>query len=176
MSASALLRAAVLLVIGLFFLYAGIFNPHMMNEGATSQPAVSEGTSRLIDLAVGVGGVLFSLWVIRRQLRAAPQPLAFGTQGKALLMLAGVAGLAAVGYAVWYNAHQTYVPPTRHEQPASPATAADAAAGPAPAPAPLPPAGTAGDEPAEAPGPLPAAVPQAGGPASAPAPLPPTGE
>ena len=170
MSASALLRAAVLLVIGLFFLYAGVFNPRMMSEGATSAPTVGEGTSRLVDLGVGIGGVLFSLWVIRRQLRAAPQPLAFGTPGKALLTLAGVAGLAAAGYALWHNAHQADAPPTRHEQPASPA----ADAGPAPAPAPLPPAGAAGDEPAAAPGPLPAAVPQAGGPA--PAPLPPASE
>ena len=171
MSASALLRATVLLVIGLFFLYAGIFNPHLMNEGATSPPTVGEGTSRLFDLGVGIGGVLFGLWVIRRQLRAAPQPLVVGTQGKALLTLAGVAGLAAAGYAVWHNAHQTHVVPTHREQPASPSNAA--AASPAPAPAPLPPT-TSGDEPASAPGPLPAAVPQAGGPA--PAPLPPAGE
>ncbi|AMR29172.1 hypothetical protein A0257_20125 [Hymenobacter psoromatis] len=171
MSASALLRATVLLIIGLFFLYAGIFNPHMMNEGATSAPTVSEGTSRLFDLAVGVGGVLFGLWVIRRQLRNAPQPLVFGPQTRVPLALAGVLGLAAVGYVVWHNAHQTHVPPTRHEQPASPAPAADA--GPAPAPAPLPPTAS-GEEPASTPGPLPAAVPQAGGPA--PAPLPPTGK
>lgn len=99
--------------------------------------------------------------------RAAPQPRVFGTPGKALLALAAIMGLAAVGYGFWHNAHQPQqVPPTHHEQPASPANA--------PAPAPVPPAGAASDEPASAPAPLPAAVPQAGGPA--PAPLPPIGE
>lgn len=138
MSGFALLRAIVLLVIGLAFLYAGVFNPQMMYEGASGPPTVSEGNSRLIDLGVGVGSVLFSLWIIRRQLRNAPPFSGFGTSGKVLLGFAGVAGLALVGYIVWHNAHQTYVQPNRHDQLASPA---NPMGGPAPAPAPLPPTG-----------------------------------
>lgn len=174
MSASATIRALVVLALSLIFLYLGIFNPQLLNQGATSPSTVSEGSSRLFALGMGVGGVLFSLWIIRRQLRNAPPFSGFGTSGKLLLGFAGVAALAAVGYGFWYNAHRTYVSPTRHGQPAIPANAADA--GPAPAPAPLPPAGASGDEPASVPGPLPAAVPQASEPASAPAPLPPSGE
>ena len=172
MSASALIRAIALLFIGLLFLYAGIFNPQMMNQGGSGPPAASEGTGRLIDLGVGLASGLFGLWVIRRQWRTAPQPLVFGTTGKVLVALAVILLLTAVGFGFWRNAHYPSVPPSRQGQPASPTPAVGS---PAPAPAPVPPASTSGDEPAVAPGPLPAAVPQAGGPAPAPAPLPPTG-
>jgi len=173
MSASALLRALLVLAIGSVFLYAGIFNPGMMYEGATSQPFFSEGAGRLFDLGLGVVSVLFGLWIIRRQLRAAPQPLVFGTAGKVFLALAVVMGLAGVGYGYWHNAHGVPAPPTRHGQPGSPSYPPPGGA-PAPAPEPSLPAGSPDGEPAAAPTPLPPAVPQAGGPAPAPAPLSPS--
>ncbi len=176
MSGSAIIRALVVLFIGSLFLYWGIFDTptQLMHDRAANLPPISEARGRLTYIGLGVVFSLFGLWIIRRQLRNAPPFSAwvFGTSVKVLLGLSGVAALAAVGYGFWFNAHQTYVPPTHHVQPASPANTADA--GPAPASAPLP-AGVPGDESASAPGPLPAAVPQAGGPAPAPAPLPPAG-
>ena len=137
MSGFALIRAAALLFLGLFFLYAGLFNPHLLYEGGSSQPTVSEHTGRLFGLGLGLGSVLFGSWIIRRQLRAAPLRSKLGLPGKLLVGLAVVVALAGVGYASWYRAQHASGPAARHQLPASPSQAGDG--GPAPAPAPLPP-------------------------------------
>ena len=167
MSASALIRALLILIVGSLFIYWGIFNTPTQLLRETAFP-ISEVRSRFTYLGAGISFLLLGLWIIRRQLCFVPSLSRFGTSGNGLLWLAAVVGMSTVGYATWDNARIHYV------RPASPATAADA--GPAPAPAPLQPAGSLGDEPTSAPSPLPAAVPQAGEPASAPAPLPPKGE